>query len=111
MDGRDLDMLVIPPPVDLLVFDPQVGEVDLLVEVRQVVFERPLFDLPLVAIGVSVVVVAVAIPLVQPLLVLALELVVQDDALDARVAFVEALGDAQVGLRRSARRVRARARV
>ena len=71
---------------------------DLLIEVREVVFERPLFDFPRVTIRVSVVVVAIPIALVEPLLVLALELVVQDDALDVGVAFVQALRDAQVGL-------------
>src|SRR5947209_20004397 len=73
MDGHDLDVLVVPASVGFLVFDPQIGEMDLLVEVRQ----RPCFNLARVAIGVSVVVVPVPIALVQPLLVLALELVVQ----------------------------------
>ena len=98
MDGDDLDVLVVAAAVDLLVFDPQVGEMDLLVEVREVVFERPFLDLPRVAIRVAVVVVAVPIALVQPLLVLALELVVQDDAFDVRVALVQALRDAQIRL-------------
>jgi hypothetical protein len=98
VDGDDLDVLMVPAAVDLLVFDTQVGEMDLLVEVRQVVFERPIFDLPRVAIGVAVVVLALLVARVQPLLILALELVVEDHALDARVAFLEALRDAQVGL-------------
>jgi hypothetical protein len=50
---------------------------NLLVEVGQVVLKRPLFDLPRVAVGVAVVVVPLTIARVQPLLVLALELVVR----------------------------------
>ena len=53
MDGDDLDIFVVAAAVDLLVFDPEIGEMDLLVEVRQVMFERPVFDLPRVAIGVT----------------------------------------------------------
>ena len=98
MDRNDLHILVVAAAVDLLVFDPQVGEMDLLIEVRQVVFERPLFDLPHIAIGVAVVVLALPIALVQPLLVLALELVVEDHTFDARVAFFEAVRDAEVRL-------------
>jgi hypothetical protein len=98
MDGEDLHVFVIAAPVDLYVVNPQIGEMDVLIEVREVVFERPLLDLPLVPIRVSVVVVAIPIALVEPLLILALELVVQDDALDVGVAFVQALSDAQVSL-------------
>jgi hypothetical protein len=62
MEGRNLDVVVVAAAVDLLVFDAQVREMDLVFEVRQVVLERPLLNLPFVAIGVSVVVVAVTIP-------------------------------------------------
>jgi hypothetical protein len=48
---------------------------------------------------VAVVVVAVPIALVKPLLVLALQLVVQDDAIDVRAARVQAPGDAEVRLK------------
>ena len=71
---------------------------DLLVEVREVVFERPLLNLPLVAIRVSVIVVAIPIALVEPLLVLALELVVEKHTLDMDVALGEPFCHAQVGL-------------
>ena len=50
--------------IDLLVLDAQVGEMNLVVEVRQVVFERPLRNLRRVAIGVAVVVVALPVALV-----------------------------------------------
>jgi hypothetical protein len=70
----------------------------MLVEEREVVFECPLLDLSRVAIWMAVVVVAVPIPLVQPLLVFTLHLVIQDDAVDVCVACVEPLGYAQIGL-------------
>src|SRR5438046_568007 len=70
---------------------------DLFIEVGQVVFASPLAHLLLVTVGMSVVVVAAAIPFVQPALVLALELVVQHHALDRRAAVVQALRFALVG--------------
>jgi len=79
MDGHNLDVLVIVAAVNVLVFDAEIGEVNLVVEVGKVVRRRPFFDLVLVAIGPSV----TAIALVQPLLVFALELVVEDDSFDA----------------------------
>jgi hypothetical protein len=69
---------------------------NLLVEVREVVFERPLGNLLLVSIGVSVVIAAVPIVFVQPPLILALEFVVQDDAIDSGVAFGQAPSRTQV---------------
>ena len=80
VDGQDLDIFVVTAAVDLLVFDAQIRKVDLLVEVRQVMLMCPLFDFAAVAIGVSVVVITVAIALVKSGLILTLELVVQDDA-------------------------------
>jgi hypothetical protein len=77
VNRRDLDVLVIPPAVELLVFDPQVGKMDLVIEVGEVVVVCPCLDLVRLAIGPAIRVVAVPIPLVQPLLVLALELVVE----------------------------------
>ena len=85
-------------PVEFLVFDPQVGKVHLLVEVRQLVFERPPRDLRLVAIGMAVVVIALTIALVQPPLIIAFELVVEDDALDARAAGAQPLRHVEVRL-------------
>jgi hypothetical protein len=91
MDGHDFDVNVIPPPIRILVLDAGIRKMDLLVEVRQVVVTSPFLDLVWVTIGVAVVVVAVAIVLVEPLLVVALELVVENDAIDARPALVQAL--------------------
>lgn len=77
-----------PPAVELLILDPQIRKMHPFVDVWQLVFECPCLDLSRVAVRMAVVVVAVAIALTQPLLVLALQLVVQDDALDVRVARV-----------------------
>jgi hypothetical protein len=88
--GRgDLDVLTTPPAVWFFVLDSSIREVHLVVEVRQVMFVCPLADLIRSSIGMSVVVVVVVIAFVQPTLVLALELVVQHDAIDARAPLQE----------------------
>jgi len=43
--GDDLDVLALPAAIRLLVLDADVGEVDLVIEVRQVVFVRPFANL------------------------------------------------------------------
>ena len=73
----------------LLVLNADVREVDLVIEVRQVVFVRPFANLIGRSIRMAVVVVMVLVPLVEPALVLALQLVVEDDALDVRTAVQE----------------------
>jgi len=88
---RDLDVVVIPPAVRFLVLDARIREVHLVIEVRKLVLERPDADLLVGPIWVSVVIVPVAVPLVKPLLVVALELVIEDDSIDACAALREAL--------------------
>ena len=83
----DLDVLALPAAIRLLVLDADIGEMDLFVEVRQVVFVGPFANLIRRAIRMSVVVVMVLVSLVEPALVLALEFVVQNDALDVGAAF------------------------
>jgi hypothetical protein len=63
---------------------------DLVIEVREVVFVRPFLDLVRLAIGPAIRIVAVPISLVEPLLVLTLELVVEFDAVNACAALREA---------------------
>ena len=91
---RDLDVVVVPAAVGVLILDAQVGEVDLVIEVREVVFIGPFADLDVGPIRVSVIVIAVAIALMEPALVFALELVIQDDPLDPRVPLSEPLRSA-----------------
>lgn len=69
-------------PVGIPVFDADIWEVHLIVEVRQVVLPRPLLDLVRISIRMAVVVVALAVAGMQPLLVLTLELVIQHDAVN-----------------------------
>ncbi|OFW26029.1 MAG: hypothetical protein A3H97_11395 [Acidobacteria bacterium RIFCSPLOWO2_02_FULL_65_29] len=67
-----------------------------LVVTRQVVLTRPVLDLQRVTVGPAVAVGTATISLLKELLVLALQLVVQDDAIDSRTALLEALGFALV---------------
>jgi hypothetical protein len=87
--GDDLDVLALPAAIRLLVLDADVGEMDLVIEVRQVVLVRPFANLIRRSIRMAVVVVVVLVSLVEPALVLALQLVVEDDALDVRTAVQE----------------------
>jgi hypothetical protein len=97
MDRKNLDVFMPAPPVRLLVFDSEIGEMYLVFEVRKVVFGSPAANLLVGPIVVAVVVVAVAVVLVQPLLIVALQLVVENDSVDARAAIMEPLGGFQVG--------------
>ena len=57
------------PAVKLPIFDAQIRKMDLVIEVRQVVLVSPFPDLVIGPIGVTVVVIAVAIALMEPALV------------------------------------------
>src|SRR5207253_1689298 len=83
-------VLVILAAVPVAIFDAEIGEVHLLVEVREVVLVRPFADLLVGSIGVTIVVGAITITLVEPTLVLALELVVEDDPFHAPAAVSQA---------------------
>jgi hypothetical protein len=88
--GRDdFDVLSAPPAVRLLILDARAREMHLLIELRQVVFTCPFANLIRRPVGVSVAVIAVLVALVQPTLVLALELVIQHDAIHTRATLQE----------------------
>jgi hypothetical protein len=70
--GDHLHVDVVSVPVSIPVLDTHVGEVHLIVEVRQVMLPRPFLDLARVSIGMAVVIVALAVAGMQPLLVLTL---------------------------------------
>ena len=55
VDGRDLDILVIPSAIGPFVLDAQIREMNLVSEVREVVLMRPFLDLVSVAIGSQVI--------------------------------------------------------
>ena len=85
----DLDVLSAPPAVGLLILDARVRKMHLLIEVRQVVFTRPFANLVWRSIGASVAVIVVFVALVQPALILSLELVIQHDVIHTRAALQE----------------------
>jgi hypothetical protein len=97
MLGRHLDVLPAYVSVCILILNPYVGEVDLLVEVRQPVFARPVFDLGRRAVRPAVAVAVTAIALLQEALVFAFQLAVQFDAEDPRVACLEARRGLEIG--------------
>ena len=81
-----------------VVLDPDVWELDMpLVVARQVVLPRPVLDLQRIAVRPAVAVVAVSIALLQELLILALQVVLEDDAVDVRAFVAQALGFLDVG--------------
>ena len=94
--GHNLDVLVMFGPV-LLVLNPEVRKGDAVVEVRQVVLARPLLDLAVVTIMSAVAVRATTIVLLQPFLVFALELLLEDDAADFAALVPDLFLFAQLG--------------
>jgi hypothetical protein len=90
VNGEHLDILVSAAAVDVFVLDPEVWEVNMVIEVRKVMLHRPGANLGLVAIGMPVVIVASTVVLMQPLLVVPLQLVVENDAVDTSALFMEA---------------------
>src|SRR5262245_50976363 len=84
--------------VKVEIVDPNVRKVNVPVEVREVVFERPSFDLTLRPIGSAIGIRVASIALVEPLLILAFELVVECDVVDAIAAFKKPIDLVQVRL-------------
>jgi hypothetical protein len=94
--GDNLDILMTVTPVQF-VLDAEIGEVDAVIEVRQVVLTRPAFDFVAIAIGPSIAVRPAAVAFLKPLLILALELAVKDDAPNLRALVAEPFVFPQVG--------------
>jgi hypothetical protein len=95
--GDDLDVFVSQPPVAVLELDARVGEVNAVVEVRQPVLPRPGADLVLQPAGSAGAFSSAPIALLQEPLVLALQLVVEDDAPDPAALLAQARLGASVG--------------
>ena len=93
LDVERVEVVIIP----LAVLDAQVGEVDLLVEVRQVMVMSPALDLFVGAVGAAVAVTVTAIAPLQEPLVLGLQVAIELHAHDAGVPLPEPLGFAHVG--------------
>ena len=85
----NLDILVAVTTLEF-VLDANVGEVHVVVEVREVVFEGPAFDLARVPIRSPVAVRAVPIVFLEKALVAPLEVVLEDYATDVCPLLTEA---------------------
>ena len=83
--------------VSVLVLDPRIREADVPIVVRQLVFPRPPRNLFGLAVRPAVAVLLAAIALVQEALIVALELVVEDDAPNPTALAAETLLGALVG--------------
>lgn len=94
--GGHLEVLPADVAVHVLVLDADIGEVDVAVEIGQPVVPCPVLDLFRGAGGTSVAVAVAAIALLQEALVVPLQLAVQFDAEDARLACLQALCGLQV---------------
>jgi hypothetical protein len=93
---HDLDVLKANVPVRIFVLNANVGEMYLLVKVRQVVLACPGGDLGFAAIGSAIAVVIAAIAFLEKPLVVAFQLAIQLHPLDARTSIAQALGSFQV---------------
>jgi hypothetical protein len=89
-DHLDVEVVVMPVLVD--VFDAGIGEADVVLIARQGVLVCPVTDLPLAPIGTAVAVRAPPVVLLEKALIVALQLVIEDDPIDASAALAEALG-------------------
>src|SRR5690606_28425730 len=96
---EQLDVLVQFTPIDL-VLDAVVREMDPLVEVRQVVVLRPIANLSLGAVRTAIAVGASTVVFLQELLVLALQILLKDDAANLEVVMFLAESDFFLPVRR-----------
>jgi hypothetical protein len=81
---EQLDVFVAFAPIHF-VFNPVIREVHLTLEIGQVVLARPVADLFLAAVRPSVAVRSIAVVVLQELLVLAFEVLLEDDASDLEI--------------------------
>src|SRR5262249_54000230 len=93
---RYLDVLDVATAIRPFVFQSEIGEVDMAVEERQIMLVRPLLDFSRIAIWPTVGIGTVAISVVKKLLIVALELVVERDAMNSHVVLLKPLGRPQV---------------
>src|SRR5437762_13559521 len=98
VDGYDLNVLPPALAINLLVLDPQIRKMDVFIEIRQLVFGRPCFNFMNVPLRATIRVFALSIGLVQPALVLALLVVIQEDAVDSCTALTEPICDSPIRL-------------
>jgi hypothetical protein len=90
--GRDdLEVLDLSAPVAVLVLDAHIGELDVLVLVRQSMRECPLTDLVDRPVGPAVTLPVSTVALLKETLVLTLQLVVKNDAANTTTPILYAL--------------------
>jgi hypothetical protein len=81
-----------------VVLDAHVRELDVaLVVTRQVVLSCPVLDLQRIAVRPAIAVVTIAIPFLQELLILAFQVVLEDDAVDVRPSITETFRFLHIG--------------
>jgi hypothetical protein len=94
---HDLDVERVITPIDV-VLDAHVRELDVApIVAGKVVLPCPILDLQRSAIGSAIAVVTIAIALLQKLLIFALQVVFENDAVDVRALVPKALGFLRVG--------------
>jgi hypothetical protein len=95
--GHDLEILMPRAAISVLVLDPRVWKPDVPIVVRQLVFTRPTRNLFRLTVRPAVAVLLAAIALVEESLIVALQLVVEDDAPNPTALAAETLLGALVG--------------
>ena len=94
--SRDFDINDVPAPVRHLIFEPEIGEAYVVVQHGEIVRLGPSGNLLPRAVGTSGAVRAIAISLLKESLILALQLVVEDDAPNVRITSRQTLCLTQV---------------
>ena len=97
MAGNDLEILVPRAAVAVFVLDTGIRETHVLIVVRQLVFTRPPCNLFGLTVRATVAVLLASVALVQEALIVALELVVKDDAPNPTTLAAETLLGTLVG--------------
>ena len=97
MRRRDLHVFHVSAAIGPLVFDPHIRKLNAVLVHRQVVLMRPVLNLVARAVRASVAVRSIAISLLEEPLVLTLELVIEDDAMEVRALCAKPFGAPQIG--------------
>jgi hypothetical protein len=95
--GHDLEILVPQSAIAVFVLDTRIREPDVPILVRQLVFTRPPCNLFRLTVWPAIAVLLAAIALVEESLIVALQLVVEDDAPNPTAIATETLFGALVG--------------
>lgn len=97
MLGRDLDVLPSDIAASVFIFDADVGEMNLIVEVRQLVLTSPLLNLFETPIRSAVAIAIAAIAFLEKALILAFQLPIELHAQNSGIAVLQPLRCLQVG--------------